>query len=113
MKRLYIIKTGTTFPDTLKRWGDFDAWTQAGLGVTAAAVQVVDEPSVAEKPAGLAAWLILLLAALLGAAWSAAALAWWGWLSARHRTDEEERAFREVGSLFRTDIERLRRWLRL
>ena len=32
MKPLYILKVGTTFPDTARRLGDFDDWTRAGLG---------------------------------------------------------------------------------
>jgi len=32
MKKLYIIKAGTTFPATLNKFGDFDTWTLDGLG---------------------------------------------------------------------------------
>ena len=32
MKKLYILKLGTTFPGIAERFGDFDAWTLAGLG---------------------------------------------------------------------------------
>jgi len=32
MQRLYIIKVGTTFPATVKQFGDFDTWTAAALG---------------------------------------------------------------------------------
>jgi GMP synthase (glutamine-hydrolysing) len=42
MKKLYIIKTGTTFPDTLKQLGDFDAWTRASLGETATGIRILD-----------------------------------------------------------------------
>jgi len=31
-KRLFIIKVGTTFPDTMREYGDFDLWTINGLG---------------------------------------------------------------------------------
>lgn len=31
MKKLYIIKLGTTFPSIKKKFGDFDAWTLAAL----------------------------------------------------------------------------------
>lgn len=31
MKKLYILKVGTTFPALAKQLGDFDAWTAAGL----------------------------------------------------------------------------------
>lgn len=41
-KNLYIIKTGTTFPLTAGQFGDFDAWTSAGLGATAIEVCVLD-----------------------------------------------------------------------
>jgi GMP synthase (glutamine-hydrolysing) len=42
MKKLYIIKTGTTFPGTLKRMGDFDAWTRAALGETETEIYISD-----------------------------------------------------------------------
>jgi len=31
-KKLFIIKAGTTFPDTMLEYGDFDLWTVKGLG---------------------------------------------------------------------------------
>jgi len=49
LKRLYIIKTGTTFPATLEQLGDFDTWTRTGLGETDAEIGIVD----AENGAGL------------------------------------------------------------
>ena len=76
-------------------------------------VQVVDEPSVPEEYAGFSPWGIPFLAALVGAFWSCMVLAWWGWLTMKRRPDEEERAFREMGELFRSDLENLRRWLRI
>ncbi len=51
MKKLYIIKAGTTFPDTLALMGDFDTWTQAGLGETAQATRVLDVERGATLPA--------------------------------------------------------------
>jgi len=33
MKKLYVIKVGTTFSTTAKLFGDFDIWTAAALGV--------------------------------------------------------------------------------
>ena len=76
-------------------------------------VQVVDEPSIPEEYAGLSPWIIPIMAALVGAFWSCMVLAWWGWLTMKRRPDEEERAFREMGELFRSDLENLRRWLRI
>ena len=51
MKKLYIIKTGTTFPDTLKQLGDFDAWTRAALGETATDICILDVERGAPLPA--------------------------------------------------------------
>ena len=76
-------------------------------------VQIVDEPSIPEEYAGLPAWGILAISALVGFIWSSVVLAWWGWLTMKSRDDDEERAFREVGELIRSDIEMLRRWLRI
>lgn len=42
MKRLHIIKAGSTFPDAARRWGDMDAWIVRGLGVDCDDVCVVD-----------------------------------------------------------------------
>ena len=42
MKTLYIVKTGTTFPDTKKRLGDFDQWTADALGALDVELDVVE-----------------------------------------------------------------------
>jgi len=77
------------------------------------AVQIVDEPSIPEEYAGLPVWGIMAISAIAGFIWSSVMLAWWGWLTMKRRVDDEERAFREVGELVRSDIEMLRRWLRI
>lgn len=51
MKKLYIIKTGTTFPDTLKQLGDFDAWTRVSLGEPATEIRILDVVRGAPLPA--------------------------------------------------------------
>ncbi len=76
-------------------------------------VQVVDEPSIPERYAGIPFWSIPLISALVGLLWSSLMLAWWGWLTMKRRPEDEEAAFREVGELVRSDLERLRRWLRI
>ena len=42
MKRVYIIKVGTTFAGTAERFGDFDAWTIAGMGEADLGIRTVD-----------------------------------------------------------------------
>jgi GMP synthase (glutamine-hydrolysing) len=42
MKKIYIIKVGTTFPETARELGDFDLWTFNGLGCEAEDAIVVD-----------------------------------------------------------------------
>jgi GMP synthase (glutamine-hydrolysing) len=42
MKKLFIIKTGTTFPGILAQYGDFDTWTINNLGPLDTEVSVVD-----------------------------------------------------------------------
>lgn len=42
MKKLFIIKTGTTFPDTRKRLGDFDQWTKKVIGSVDIDIEVID-----------------------------------------------------------------------
>lgn len=42
MKKLYIIKIGTTFPSIAKQFGDFDKWTVAALGAMDVETCVLD-----------------------------------------------------------------------
>lgn len=42
MKKLYILKVGSTFPATAAQFGDFDAWTAAGLGAMTVPISVWD-----------------------------------------------------------------------
>jgi len=42
VRKLYIIKTGTTFSSTAKQFGDFDLWTIKGLGATHTELCVLD-----------------------------------------------------------------------
>ena len=41
-KNLFIVKVGTTFPDTGREYGDFDSWTLNGLGSGKNAIRVID-----------------------------------------------------------------------
>jgi GMP synthase (glutamine-hydrolysing) len=50
LKKLYIIKTGTTFPDTARQYGDFDNWTIKGLGNKNNKVEIVDVLNNAQLP---------------------------------------------------------------
>lgn len=45
MKTLFVVKMGTTFPDTARQFGDFDLWTCQGLGLEAGRVEVIDIPA--------------------------------------------------------------------
>lgn len=51
MKRLYVLKVGTTFPATAERFGDFDHWTLNALGHTRLEARVVDVERGAQPPA--------------------------------------------------------------
>lgn len=42
MKKLFIIKAGTTFASSLDRFGDFEEWIEARLGQIKVPVQVID-----------------------------------------------------------------------
>lgn len=50
MKKLCIIKAGTTFPATAKQFGDFDQWTAATLGITGVEIDIVDAENGADLP---------------------------------------------------------------
>ena len=51
MKKLYIIKVGTTYAVTAARFGDFDAWAAAVLGPLGVETHVVDAEHGAALPA--------------------------------------------------------------
>ena len=51
MKVLYVVKVGTTFPNTARRLGDFDKWTVSSLDATRVPTAVVDAEHGAELPA--------------------------------------------------------------
>src|SRR5690554_4580815 len=42
MKKIYLIKAGTTFPTTAEKYGDFDDWIIAILGELPLTIEVVD-----------------------------------------------------------------------
>lgn len=42
MKKLYIFKLGSTFPETARRLGDFDRWTSRALDAADAPVEILD-----------------------------------------------------------------------
>lgn len=50
-RRLHIIKTGSTYPDTLRRLGDFDKWMADALAAVDVPLAVVDAEHGAELPA--------------------------------------------------------------
>jgi len=50
MKKLYIIKTGTTLPAVAERFGDFDRWIAAELGTVGIETCVVDAEHGAAAP---------------------------------------------------------------
>lgn len=50
MKKLYIIKVGTTFSSTAEKYGDFDKWTTEALGSMAVKTQTLNVEQGAELP---------------------------------------------------------------
>ena len=50
MKKLFIIKIGTTFPATQNRFGDFDQWTATALGSIDVELGIVDVEHGASLP---------------------------------------------------------------
>jgi GMP synthase (glutamine-hydrolysing) len=50
MKKLYIIKAGTTFPNILEKFGDFDKWTLEALGDVEIETSILDVENGAELP---------------------------------------------------------------
>lgn len=53
MKRLYIIKAGTTFSATAKQFGDFDTWTITALGKVNVEICTLDAEHGAALPAAV------------------------------------------------------------
>ena len=50
MKKLFIIKAGTTFPNTEKHYGDFDTWTLSTLGSLNVEITILDAEHGADLP---------------------------------------------------------------
>ena len=50
MKKLYIIKVGTTFSNILEKFGDFDKWTLEALGDVEIETSILDVENGAELP---------------------------------------------------------------
>lgn len=50
MKKLFIIKVGTTFPATAEQYGDFDTWTLDGLGAAEVDTCILDAENGAALP---------------------------------------------------------------
>ncbi|MCX4190644.1 glutamine amidotransferase [Methylophaga sp. OBS3] len=50
MRKLYIIKVGTTFPETAKQYGDFDNWTATALGQGEIEIETIDAEHGATLP---------------------------------------------------------------
>jgi GMP synthase (glutamine-hydrolysing) len=42
MKKLYIVKTGTSFTNTIQQFGDFDQWTLNAMGDTSLEISIID-----------------------------------------------------------------------
>ena len=80
---------------------------------TTPSVQVVSYPSLPEEPSGFPAWGIVLLAALAGALWMSLNISLWLWVRSRERGEEEQKALNELAALFRADLERVRKFLRI
>ncbi len=51
MKRIFIIKAGSTFPDTAEKYGDFEEMTKRGLGINHVDIHTIDASQGAELPA--------------------------------------------------------------
>ena len=92
-----------------------ERYEQAGIekARTTPVVQVVDEPVLPEKPAGMPRWLLVLIVTGVGFAWIVAMIGWWGWVQGRQKSSDEERAFADLTSGIRGDWESVRRRLRL
>jgi len=83
------------------------------LARTTSSVQVVDSPGIPEKRAGIPWWALVLTAFAVGGVWMILVLVWWGWISMKERTGEEDEAFRSVVDQLSRDFSELRRRLRI
>jgi uncharacterized protein involved in exopolysaccharide biosynthesis len=82
------------------------------LARTTSSVQVVDPPRVPEKKAGIPRWTFILAAFAAGGVWMSLVLAWWGWISIKKRSGEEDKAFKSVVARVGSDVSGIRRRLR-
>lgn len=92
-----------------------ERYEEAGIDKarTTPVVQVVDAPSVPEKPSGMPLPLIVLIVTAVGALWGMAVVAWWSWASMRSKSQDEERALAELRSTMRRDLDAIRARFRL
>lgn len=92
-----------------------ERYEQAGIekARTTPVVQVVDEPVLPERPAGMSRWLLVLIVTGVGFAWIVVMIGWWGWVRWRQKSSDEERAFADLTSTVRRDWEWIRGRLRL
>lgn len=82
------------------------------LARTTSSVQVVDPPGVPEKRDGIPRWAFILAAFAVGGVWMSLVLAWWGWITMKERSSEEDDAFKSVVDQVGSDISEIRRRLR-
>jgi tyrosine-protein kinase Etk/Wzc len=88
-----------------------ERYEEAGIekARTTPVVQVVDAPSLPEKPAGMPKWLVVLIVTAIGFLWGAAVVGLWGWLRHREKSGDEERAFADLEAVVRSDVGWLRK----
>jgi len=80
---------------------------------TTPSIQVVSYPNVPDESAGYPGWGIVLIAALAGTLWISVVIILWTWISVREKNEQEEKAFRELVALFKSDLKSLRKFLRV
>lgn len=83
------------------------------LARTTSSVQVVDPPGVPEKRAGLSSWAFIVAVFAAGGVWMSLVLAWWGWITMKKKSGEEDVAFKRVVDQVGKDISEIRRRLRV
>lgn len=91
-----------------------EKYEEAGIekARTTPVVQVVDEPALPEKSAGVPWLKFIIIGTLIGFVWASAVLAWLGWMTMTARTGEEKRAYDDLSASLRQDVAWLRRVFR-
>ncbi len=76
-------------------------------------IQVIDQPVVPAKPAGIPQWGIILILTAGGWLWISILVMCWGWVSMSDKSPEDQKALDESLEIIKSEVDRLRKLFRI